>query len=188
MKLNALVTVVALAWSLPGHAALWPRSPDAAPEATRDGVQIASHGNWDFEAQAGTFMWTGTRSERGSLGQFCNVGAGACAWILVLRGVTCAEGGQYPVLVNTERAAAHHVLQCMGGAGGDGSALAFTDFDRIDSAIRHARQLGIAIPEQEDGIGVARFELTGAAAAIDQMRDELKTALALAATEQDPVQ
>lgn len=180
MKIKIAALLIALSWTAPAPALLWPSHPDTYGTDGPVRIAAAGQGNWSFESQAGAFMWTGTRTDHGSLGQFCNVNAGACAWILTLRGAACAAGERYPVLVNTERAASHHLLQCMGGAGDAGAAFAFTDFDTIDFAVRHGQQIGIAIPEQDDAIGVARFALAGAAAAVDQMRAELTQEIALA--------
>jgi hypothetical protein len=100
--------------------------------------------------------------------------------ILVLWGASCADGEQHPVLLNTDRAASHQVVQCMGMVPGIGSALAFVDFDRVDAALRGGSVVGIAIPEHTDAIGVAHFKLDGAFAAIDSMRARI---LAQARTE-----
>jgi hypothetical protein len=159
-------------------AAWWPRYASSQPASKASQNDTTARGDWEYEVRTGSFLWVSTRSDRASLGQYCNVGSAACAWILVLRGAECTEGEQHPVLVNTERAASHHLLQCMGEVPDAGAAFAFTDFDRIDFAVRHARQLGIAIPEQDDDIGVMRFTLAGAEAAIDEMREELKSELA----------
>ena len=133
---------------------------------------------WDYETKEGGFLWASTRGDLGALGQYCNASAGACAWVLVLKGVACAEGEQHPVLVNTDQSASHNIIQCMGTIGGMGSAFAFLDFDRMDYAIRHGKLMGVAIPEQDDEIGVARFQLAGAADVIDRMRDALKDRVA----------
>ena len=134
--------------------------------------QLATQGSWNVEFQQGQGLWASTKGDRGALGQYCS-DAGACAWLLVLWGASCSEGEQYPVLFNTERAASHHVLQCIGDVPGTGSALAFTDFGRVDLVIRGATIAGIAIPGHTDAISVAHFKLDGAAAAVDSMRARL---------------
>ena len=140
----------------------------AAKQATAD--------RWQYEVQdGGTFLWASTKGDLGALGQYCNASAGACAWVLVLKGVECKEGEQHPVLVNTDESASHNVIQCMGSIGGLGAAFAFVDFDRVDQAIRHGKLMGIAIPERDDTIGVARFELQGAGDVVDRMRDVLRS-------------
>lgn len=136
-------------------------------------VASAAQGGWNVEAREGGFLWASTKGDRGSLGQYCNAEAGACAWMLVLQGATCAEGEQYPVLVNTDPAASNHLIMCLGAVEGMGAAFAFVDFDRFDLAIRRARVIGIALPEHDDEIGVARFGLAGAVAAIDRMRESI---------------
>ena len=99
--------------------------------------EVSGQGSWSVELQDGMGLWASTKGDRGSLGQYCS-DEGACAWILVLAGSNCAEGEQHPVLVNTDRAASHHIIQCIGAVPGIGSALAFVDFDRVDFSIRGA--------------------------------------------------
>ena len=132
-------------------------------------ADAAGEGSWSVVRQEGQGLWASTTGDTGTLGQFCSED-GACAWLLVLWGASCSQGEQYPVLVNTDRAASHHVIQCIGALPGLGSALAFLDFDRVDFSIRGAAMVGIAIPRQTDEIGVAHFKLDGAVAAIDSMR------------------
>jgi hypothetical protein len=157
-----VLTVVSSAHAIATHGTFW--SPTNAN--LRDGDD---RGSWSVELQDGKGLWASTRGDRGALGQYCS-DDGACAWLLVLWGASCSEGEQHPVLVNTDRAASHHMIQCIGTLPGIGSALAFVDFDRADAAIRGATLAGIAIPEQTDAIGIAHFKLDGAAAAVDSMR------------------
>ena len=135
---------------------------------------------WNYEEQGNGYLWASTRGDLGALGQYCNASMGACAWVLVLEGVACNAGEQHPVLVNTDETASHNIIQCMGSVGGLGAAFAFVDFARVDFAIRHGRLMGIAIPEQDDEIGVAKFRLTGAADVVDRMRDALQQRVAAA--------
>lgn len=148
------------------------QSAAITPAATGD--------TWNYEAQADGFLWASTHGDVGALGQYCNASAGACAWVLVLKGVACNAGEQHPVLVNTDQTASHNIIQCMGSIGGQGAAFAFVDFDRVDYAIRHGRLMGIAIPEQDDTIGIARFQLAGAGDVVDRMRDAMKERIAAA--------
>ena len=132
-------------------------------------TQLSEEGSWSVEMQDGQGLWANTKGDSGALGQYCS-DEGACAWILVLWGAACSDGEQHPVLLNTNRAASHQVVQCMGMVPGIGSALAFVDFDRVEAALRGSEVVGIAIPEHTDAIGVAHFKLDGAFAAIDSMR------------------
>jgi len=146
-------------------------------------TKAATGDRWQYEVQeGGSFLWASTKGDIGALGQYCNASAGACAWVLVLKGVSCSEGEQHPVLINTDESASHNIIQCMGSVGGLGAAFAFVDFDRVDQAIRHGKLMGIAIPEQDDTIGVARFELSGAADVVDRMRDALRDGSASSST------
>ena len=135
-------------------------------------VETGSEGSWTVQLQQGNGLWASTKGDRGALGQYCS-DDGACAWLLVLWDALCSQGEQHPVLVNTDRAASQQVVQCVGALPGIGSALAFVDFDRVDSSIRAASVVGIAIPEQTEEIRVAHFKLDGAVAAIDSMRERI---------------
>ena len=162
-----LVLVAGLFMPAGGHAAAlhghrWTMSHSMTGEGDQPGA-------WSVEMQDGRGLWASTRGDQGALGQFCSED-GACAWLIVLWNASCTQGEQHPVLVNTDRAASHHVLQCIGTMPGVGSALAFADFDRVDFSLRGASVVGIAIPEPTDAIGVAHFKLEGAGAAIDSMR------------------
>lgn len=153
--------------------------PVALSQSAAAVAKAATGDGWQYETQeGGAFLWASTKGDIGALGQYCNASQGACAWMLVLKGVACNEGEQHPVLVNTDQTASHNVIQCMGSVRGVGAAFAFVDFDRVDFAIRHGRLMGIAIPEQDDTIGVARFQLAGAADVVDRMRDSLQQNLA----------
>ena len=76
-------------------------------------ADAAGAGAWTVELQDGQGLWASTRGDRGALGQYCS-DDGACAWLLVLWDAACDEGEQHPVLVNTDRSASHHVVQCIG--------------------------------------------------------------------------
>jgi hypothetical protein len=154
--------VAASAHGIAIHGKHWMRTPATPGDTDRQG-------SWSVQLQQGVGLWASTKGDRGALGQYSS-DDGACAWLLVLWDAACAEGEQHPVLVNTDRAASQHVLQCVGALPGIGSALAFVDFDRVDSSIRGASVVGIAIPEQTDEIRVAHFKLDGAVAMIDSMR------------------
>jgi hypothetical protein len=152
-----------------------PQPPDAdVPQSLvgDDGKASAPPG-WSYAPQGDNVLWTSARNEHGSLGEYCNTEMGFCVWILMLRGVACEEGGEHPVLLNTERLATAQTIRCMGTVAGRGSTFAFTNFEEIDTAVRSAAQLAIAIPEEGDNIVITRFPLTGAVAALDRMRQVL---------------
>ena len=166
----AAVIVSALLMVADGHATAvhghrWTLSRPITSESAQQGA-------WSVQTQDGRGLWASTKGDYGALGQFCS-DDGACAWLIVLWNATCSDGEQHPVLVNTDRAASHHVLQCIGTLPGVGSALAFADFDRVDFALRGASSVGVAIPQPMDAIGIAHFTLDGAAAAIDSMRSRI---------------
>ena len=131
--------------------------------------EATGEGAWSVERQDGRGLWASTKGDGGrwasSAAKKARARGSSCLW-----DASCAQGEQHPVLVNTDRAASHHVLQCIGAVPGLGSALAFADFDRVDFSLRGASVVGIAIPEPTDAIGVAHFKLDGAGATIDSMR------------------
>ena len=186
--MNTRTFVFAAAGALITAAAHAAPSSDFRPVALAQSASInkaATGERWDFETKDGGVLWASTHGDLGALGQYCNASAGACAWVLVLKNVACKQGEQHPVLVNTDQSASHNIIQCMGSLGGLGAAFAFVDFDRMDYAIRQGKLIGIAIPEHDDEIGVARFQLAGAVDVIDRMRQELKDGAADRAPPED---
>ena len=143
------------------------------PPDVSDGAQAppSDSTTWSYVAQGAGALWASARSDEGTLGQFCNGEVGFCIWVLLLRGVECLEGEEHPVLLNTDRVAGFHTIKCIGTMGERGATFAFTDFAAIDEAVRAARQLAIAIPEQGDTIVVTHFSLAGAVAALDKLRE-----------------
>ena len=156
------IAAAASAQAIGTHGTNWARVQAASTE-------VEGQGSWSVEMQEGNGLWASTKGDRGALGQYCS-DDGACAWLIILWNATCSEGEQHPVLVNTDRSASNHIVQCIGTLPGVGSALAFADFDRVDVTIRAASVVGIAIPEHTDAIGIAHFKLDGAVAALDSMR------------------
>jgi len=174
--MNTRTIVVAAAGVLIAAAAHAASSSDLRPVALAQSASIskvATGERWEYETKDGGVLWASTHGNLGALGQYCNASARACAWVLVLNNVACTKGEQHPVLVNTDQSASNNIIQCMGALGGLGAAFAFLDFDRMDSAIRQGKLMGIAIPEEDDGIGIARFQLAGAGDVLDRMRQAL---------------
>src|SRR5262245_39743563 len=101
MRSTFAVLALAATFAQPALATLWPHQPDAYPASKVPQQSVGIGGNWDFQVESGAFLWTSTKSDRAAFGQYCNVNAGACAWVLVVREATCSEGEQHPVLVNT---------------------------------------------------------------------------------------
>jgi hypothetical protein len=179
MKTRSLILAATAA--LIAAAAQSASTSDLRPVALSQSAAItkaAAGDAWKYEAMGDGYLWASTHGDIGALGQYCDASMGACAWMLVLKGVACNTGEQHPVLVNTDETASHNIIQCMGSVGGMGAAFAFVDFERVDYAIRHGRLMGIAIPEQDDEIGVAKFQLAGAADVVDRMRDALQDRVA----------
>ena len=138
-----------------------------------DDEQETLSSGWSYAPRGDNVLWTSARNEHGSLGEYCDKEMGFCVWILMLRGVACEEGGEHPVLLNTQRLATSQTIRCVRTVAGRGSTFAFTNFEEIDAAVRSAEQLAIAIPEEGDNIVITRFPLTGAVAALDRMREVL---------------
>jgi hypothetical protein len=167
------ILVAALSMVLLHAAGAEPTTP--VPPDFFDGPQAAppESATWSYVSRGAGALWASARSDEGTLGQFCNGEVGFCVWILLLRGVECLDGEEHPVLLNTDRVAGFHTLKCIGTMTGKGATFAFTNFAAIDEAVRAARQLSIAIPEEGDTIVVAHFPLAGAVAALDKLREAL---------------
>lgn len=107
------------------------------------------------------------------LGHYCWVGSGNCAYLLAVP-TSCKDGSRYPVLVNSDAGAFSTVLFCGGKMDSGRFRYMFSEFDAIDSAVRDATRIGVAMPLVADSIRVVRFDLTGSRQAISRSIELLK--------------
>ncbi len=107
------------------------------------------------------------------LGQYCYLDSRSCYYLVAFSAfglnAPCKEGKLYPVLVSTELGAEHMNVICSHGSGGK-PRLVLDNFDVVDRLVRNASKIGFAMALNNDQFKVSRFDLTGAAHAIDIMR------------------
>lgn len=115
------------------------------------------------------FYYAATLNSSGHLiGQYCFFKSGDCKYLLGA-GITCTEGNEYPALINSTSGSTHVTIIC-GGKVGDQNVFLLSPFDDIDSIIRNADRIGIAVPMENDKFKVSRFSLSGSTHAIESMR------------------
>jgi hypothetical protein len=104
-----------------------------------------------------------------AFGQWCSMDSGYCTWIIGMS-VGCNKDFAYPVLANSDIAAASLSINCAGTIEDtDLSRYAFTDFKSVKSLLKGAHVVGFAMPMQSDQFRVVRFSLAGCADAISTM-------------------
>jgi hypothetical protein len=175
---QALVSVVllsvAFAWLAGATLAVTADGAATRPYGEGDNRNaVAAHG-WEVEVNHQSFLWASTRTNQGLLGQYCDIKEAACAWVLVLIGDECSEGVERPVLINTAREVLAQTILCMGNVMEHSATYAFTEFDDVDAVIRRAERMAIAVPAEDENIGVDYFVLSGAGSVIDRMRVQLQ--------------
>lgn len=116
--------------------------------------------------------YTFTINDSGNMfGQWCNKEADACFWILATTR-SCDTGIDIPGLLNTETGAVSIRLKCMANTVLGGKVyhrLVFSSFDVVSSSISGNKRIAIAIPLQDVGFTVTRFDTTGVDAAINRI-------------------
>jgi hypothetical protein len=112
------------------------------------------------------------------LGQFCfyRPGGDPTCFYEFAMDLTCKEGEQYPVLVNTDVGAAHELITCGKPLEG-GKHVYYFSFESMDSTVKNATRLGIVFPTQGDSFRVSRFSLSGSRQAIETMREDAERTL-----------
>lgn len=130
-------------------------------------------GSWIVELDAGPsqVIYAATPNDAGNaFGQYCFLNTRACLYLIGMK-AACTKGQQYPVLLNSDKGAAHHQVYCDGQLPDGRYQYAFTDFKAIDTLARTARYIGFAIPLLQDQFQVIRFELRKSEEALDMMRE-----------------
>lgn len=136
-----------------------------------------AEGNWDINHYDDySIAATMDRDGDGMLGQICYFESEACLYAY-FHETTCQAGSNnYPVLVNTDRAATYFSLACgmRIDVGRGGNVMLFPGFDEIDFLVREASWFSIVVPMEGDRFKVSRFSLMGSGAAVEKMRREFQ--------------
>lgn len=139
-------------------------------------VSAQEMGSWNYQLRPP--FYAATMNDSGHIfGQWCDVDAGACAYLLALS-TACADGESYPVLINSDVGAMSSTLVCRGRLENGKYRYALGHFDAIDNLVRKAKRIGLAIPLEGDQFRVVRFSLDGAAATLTLMRAAAEKATA----------
>ena len=132
---------------------------------------------WSTEHTDLYFAGTGLDSEL-ALGQYCFIiqkgdyQPGDCVYMVTL-GISCEVGNAYPGVINSDKGTVAIKLFCSHKVDNtDGYAMIMINFDDVDSIVRTANKLGIAIPMEGAQFKVVRFSLSGSNHAIESMRAE----------------
>ncbi|MFN4003575.1 MAG: hypothetical protein ACK4MJ_02915 [Hylemonella sp.] len=133
-------------------------------------------GAWSYQLRPP--FYAATMNDSGHVfGQWCDVDAGTCAYLLALS-TACEDGESYPVLINSDVSAMTSTLVCRGRLESGKYRYALAQFDAVDGMVRKARRIGLAIPLEGDQFRVVRFSLDGAAATLTLMRAAAEKATA----------
>lgn len=128
-------------------------------------------------------LWAGTENSSGNaFGQYCYLESETCYYLISLD-ATCETDGTYETLVNADTGSQTAEMGC-GWKTPDGRTVyIFQNFSEIDTIVRRASVIGIAIAMESGHFQVFRFNLKGSNAALDSM---LTTANSIAATKKTP--
>ncbi|QPK63285.1 hypothetical protein IVG45_21180 [Methylomonas sp. LL1] len=135
-------------------------------------AESVNFGSWFVDvSKSGGFLYAATVNDSGNFfGQYCYPGSGSCMWFLGMK-VSCKEGEQYPVLVNSDVGSNQLQLLCTGKLDNSLYRYAFTDFDAVDEVVKKGLRVGFAAPLQSDQFTVIRFNLDGSNRAVAGMRE-----------------
>lgn len=126
-------------------------------------------GDWGWSDAADDYYYAVTSNEAEHLlGQYCYFESGECLYLVTFN-TTCEKGAETPAVINSDLGSIAVTLHC--GHVYDGSNVLFiSEFKDIDSLIRGAKRIGMAVPMLNDQFRVSRWSLEGSTAMIDQMR------------------
>ena len=127
---------------------------------------------WTVNTTDDEAYYAATTNDSGSVfGQWCYLQSGNCLYLIGLT-TSCEKGSSYPVLANSDAGSEQLKLLCTGPVPNSKNfhALAFDNFDAIDSLVRKASRIGIAIPLKDGTFEVYRFGLIRSNVEIDRMR------------------
>lgn len=132
-------------------------------------AEVYTTKNWVVNTDNDKFYFTASSNEAAHLlGQYCYIAPETCYYTVAFN-ITCKKGESYPVLVSTELGAEHMNAVCSNTSGSP-HLLVLDNFAVIDRLVRNASRIGFAMPLNNDQFKISRFDLTGAAHAIDLMR------------------
>lgn len=145
---------------------------------------IKTSKDWYWGTAGENVHYAGTvNSNNQVFGQYCFIESDSCLYLIDLS-TACEVGDQYPALLSSDKGSAHVTLYCYIGNSNE-NYLAFTNFADIDSVVKLANSIGIAIALDNLKFKVIRFSLSGSTYAIEKMLSaaEMKQEMTLPAEE-----
>ncbi len=141
-------------------------------------AEIGVSRDWIWNTEEEGFYYAITmNAQEHILGQYCYLEKAVCIYMVGLN-ITCELGETYPAMVNSDKGAAHVLMECSHRVEGQ-NVLALNEFEKIDAIVREASHIGFVIPLENDKFKVARLSLMGSADAIDNMRAAAKRAIGI---------
>ena len=140
-------------------------------QALSAAAQVDQWTNGLSEGDRAAFAFT-TNQDADIFGQWCYPTDGSCIWLVALN-LRCEESSRYPALMNANSGAASIELLCLGSFLVEGKKYyryGFGDFNVVDSAVRSATLIGVALPLDSGRFRVVRFSTAGANQVLDRMR------------------
>lgn len=125
--------------------------------------------DWEWGNSGTEYLYAATTNSTGSsLGQYCYYESEDCYYLVSL-GPNCKKENEYPALIGSDKGAIAVTLICSHKYKGR-SVYMISPFEKIDTLVRQASRVGIAIPLESDSFKVVRFSLSGSTHAISTMR------------------
>jgi hypothetical protein len=126
-------------------------------------------GDWVVDVTSQNAYSAVTVNDSGhGFGLFCDLNEGNCYWLIEMSS-SCDVGTTSPVLANSDGTAVTLELLCIGPLEGGASAYVFTDFDQVDTFVRHSDRVGFAVPSASDEFRLEKYNLRGTVDALAVM-------------------
>ena len=130
--------------------------------------------DWFWSNSGESFDYAATANSAGdTLGQYCYVKSGNCIYLVSLN-IACHTGHHYAALINSNTGAEPVTLIC-DKKDNDEYVMTFASFKSIDTVVKSAVEVGIAVPMKDGLFRVSRFALDGSNQAINQMRQDARS-------------
>lgn len=128
--------------------------------------------SWFVDTDNPSMFYAATISDTGTVfGQYCFSKSQACVYLIGMS-TACVKGTKYSVLANSDAGSSYHEIYCDTQLSSGLYRYIFTNFDSIDNLVKSASRIGFAMPLKNDQFIVLRYNLSGAAKAVTQMKNK----------------
>lgn len=135
----------------------------------------AEIGDWTYglsDNHASFYAFT-TNNSGSVFGEWCSAATGKCTWMVGMNASCNEESSAYPILANTDGAAAPVSIICSGKLEStDLYRYQFSSWKDLEALLKEAGQIGFAIPLKAGQFRVVRFSLNGLRAAVSRMENQ----------------